>query len=182
MNHSMHQQALGIHQDMALLPFDLLARIVTGRIDVRATFFSAFHALAVDNAGGWTGLPIAQLTAFLVKFIMDLQQRSVILPALEITEQCASRRKVPGDIAPLTPCAQNVQEAIHYLAFVDLSSPTAALGLRDQMLQVPPFLVSQVTWIAQFVPVVPPLCQRSCRLNRVGTFGGADSRKWLDTD
>jgi hypothetical protein len=26
-----------------------------------------------------------------------------------------------------------------------------------------------------------PLCQRSCRLNRIGTFGGADSRKWLDT-
>jgi hypothetical protein len=27
-----------------------------------------------------------------------------------------------------------------------------------------------------------PLCQGSCRLNRFGTFGGADSRKWLDTD
>jgi hypothetical protein len=27
-----------------------------------------------------------------------------------------------------------------------------------------------------------PLCQRSCRLNRIGTFGGAESRKWLDTD
>jgi hypothetical protein len=27
-----------------------------------------------------------------------------------------------------------------------------------------------------------PLCQRSCRLNRIGTFGGADSGKWLDTD
>jgi hypothetical protein len=27
-----------------------------------------------------------------------------------------------------------------------------------------------------------PLCQDSCRLNRIGTFGGAESRKWLDTD
>jgi arylsulfatase len=27
-----------------------------------------------------------------------------------------------------------------------------------------------------------PLCQTSCRLNRIGTFGGADIRKWLDTD
>jgi hypothetical protein len=27
-----------------------------------------------------------------------------------------------------------------------------------------------------------PLCQDSCRLNRFGTFGGADSRKWHDTD
>ena len=31
-------------------------------------------------------------------------------------------------------------------------------------------------------PPGTPLCQRSCRLNRIGTFGGADSRKWLDTD
>jgi len=28
----------------------------------------------------------------------------------------------------------------------------------------------------------PPLCQTSCRLNRIGTFGGAESRKWLDKD
>jgi ribonucleoside-diphosphate reductase alpha chain len=26
------------------------------------------------------------------------------------------------------------------------------------------------------------LCQTSCRLNRIGTFGGADIRKWLVTD
>jgi hypothetical protein len=31
-------------------------------------------------------------------------------------------------------------------------------------------------------PQPPPLCQTSSRLNRIGTFGGADSRKWLDTD
>ena len=27
-----------------------------------------------------------------------------------------------------------------------------------------------------------PLCQRSCRPDRIGTSGGADIRKWLDTD
>jgi hypothetical protein len=32
------------------------------------------------------------------------------------------------------------------------------------------------------IPASNPLCQRSCRLNRIGTFGGAESRKWLDTD
>ncbi len=67
----MHQQALSIHQDMPLLPVDLFARIVTGWIDMCTAFFSAFHALAVDDAGGWTGLPIDQLAAFLVEFIMN---------------------------------------------------------------------------------------------------------------
>jgi SRSO17 transposase len=27
-----------------------------------------------------------------------------------------------------------------------------------------------------------PLCQRSCRPDRIGTFGGAGRRTWLDTD
>ena len=27
-----------------------------------------------------------------------------------------------------------------------------------------------------------PLCQRSCRPDRIGPFGGVDIRKWLDTD
>jgi len=63
---------------MPLLPFDLLARIVTAGIDVRAALgplfaaqVRAFHALAVDDAGGWTGWPINQLTALLVEFKMN---------------------------------------------------------------------------------------------------------------
>ena len=65
----MQQQALGIHQDMPLLPFDLLARIVTAGIDAGAPFFGALDALAVNDTCRWTGLPIDQLTAFLVEFI-----------------------------------------------------------------------------------------------------------------
>ena len=38
------------------------------------------------------------------------------------------------------------------------------------------------SWTLLNVRQGTPLCQRSCRLNRIGTFGGADSRKWLDTD
>ncbi len=33
--------------------------------------------------------------------------------------------------------------------------PAAALGWGDQVLQMPPFLIGQVTWIAQLVSVVP---------------------------
>jgi pimeloyl-ACP methyl ester carboxylesterase len=28
----------------------------------------------------------------------------------------------------------------------------------------------------------PPLCQRSCRPDRIGPFWGTDIKKWLDTD
>jgi hypothetical protein len=62
MNHRMHQQTLGIHHDMPLLAVDLLARIITRRIDVSAAFFGAFNALAVDDAGGRTRLPASKST------------------------------------------------------------------------------------------------------------------------
>src|SRR5712671_6005136 len=86
---------------------------------------------------------------------MNFQQRSVVLPALEVVEQGTSRRQVPGDIAPLAPRAQNVQQAVQQLAFIDLASAATALGWRDEGFHIPPFLVGQVTWVAQLVPVVP---------------------------
>ena len=36
--------------------------------------------------------------------------------------------------------------------------------------------------MAEITGPVAPCVQRSCRLNRIGTPRGADSRKWLDTD
>ena len=152
---TVRMRSLGIHQDMSLLAVDLLACIITRGVDVSAAFFGAFNALTVDDAGGRTRLPIDQLAALLIEFIVNSQQRPVVPPALEVVEQGASRRQVPGDIASLTPRAQNVQEAIYHLAFIDLAAAATALGWRDQMLQVPPFLVGQVTGIAQLVPVVP---------------------------
>jgi hypothetical protein len=50
---------------------DLFARVIPRRINVCAAFLRAFYALAVDDAGGWTGLPIDQLAAFLVEVIMN---------------------------------------------------------------------------------------------------------------
>jgi hypothetical protein len=71
MNHGEHQQSLGIHQDRSLLAVDLLARIITRGIDVCATFFGAFNALTVDDAGGRTRLPIDQLAALLIELILN---------------------------------------------------------------------------------------------------------------
>src|SRR5580700_8809812 len=42
-----------------------------------------------------------------------------------------------------------------HLAFIDPPSAAPTLGWRDKVLHVRPFLVGQVTGIAQLVPVVP---------------------------
>ncbi len=56
-------------------------------------------------------------------------------------EFLATSRRTPSvgqirwDIAPLAPCAQNVQMAIRHLAFIDLPLAATALGWRDEVLQ-----------------------------------------------
>ncbi len=69
--------------------------------------FGAFHALAVDDTGGRTRLPIDQLTAFLVEFIMDSQQRPVIPPSVGSSRtRCCAAASPWGYSATDTPCSE----------------------------------------------------------------------------
>src|SRR3984893_395480 len=43
-------------------------------------FFGAFHALAIDDAGGGTGFPFGFFPAFDVQSIMDARQYAVVVP------------------------------------------------------------------------------------------------------
>src|ERR1035437_7292672 len=106
MNDRMQQQTRGIDQNMPLVAFDLLTSVVAMRIDT-AAFFSAFHALAVDHAGGWAGLPSHLLPAFHVQSVMDLHQGSIVLPTLKEGVLGAPRRKIPGDVAPLAASTEH---------------------------------------------------------------------------
>src|SRR3954462_6204704 len=60
----------------------------------------------------------------------------------------------PWDRGPLAARAQDVHEAVGYLAQVDRPLVAAALGGRDQWGDQRPFLVGQVTWVAQLATVV----------------------------
>ena len=84
MNDGVQQQAGGIDQDMPLLAFDFLPRIIAMRIDAGPPFSALFHALAVDDGGGRTGLPFGPFAAFDVERVMDVIQRPVVAPAIEI--------------------------------------------------------------------------------------------------
>jgi hypothetical protein len=65
---------------MAFLALDLLARIIAMRIDAGPPLFSALHALAVDDSGGWAGFPFAVVPAFHINCVMDAIQRAVPTP------------------------------------------------------------------------------------------------------
>jgi hypothetical protein len=87
---------------------------------------------------------------------MDALQRAVPTPKIEIIEQCAARWKVFRDRSPLATRAQNIHDAVHDFASIDVASVAAALGGRDQRRHMRPFLVRKITRIAQSAAVVSP--------------------------
>src|SRR6185437_7510802 len=94
----MHQEALRIDEDMALLALDLLARIIARRIDA-GPFFRALDALAVDDRGGRACFAPRSLAAFAVKGVMDAVERAVPAPKVEIVVDRRARRQILRDRA-----------------------------------------------------------------------------------
>src|SRR3954454_18680343 len=121
-----------------------------------APFFCALDALAVDDRSARAGVPPRQLPACHIERVVNAPERAVVVPSVEVVVQGAARRQVLGDRGPLAACAQDIHEAVGPLAQVDRPLVPAALGGRDQRGDQCPFLVGQVTWVAQLATVVAP--------------------------
>lgn len=80
---------------------------------------------------------------------MDPLERAVPLPALKVTEQRAARRKILRDRAPLTPCAEDVEQSIDDLTDIDPALVAAALRRRNQRSDHRPLLVRQIARVSQ---------------------------------
>src|SRR3954451_18538931 len=119
-----------------------------------APFFCALDALAINDRSTRAGVPPRQLPACHIERVVNAPERAVVVPSVEVVVQGAARRQVLGDRGPLAGRAQDVHEAVGYLAQVDRPLVAAALGSRDQWGDQRPFLVGQVTWVAQLATVV----------------------------
>src|SRR4051812_14067230 len=114
-----------------------------------APVFCALDALAINDRSARAGVPPRQLPACHIERVVNAPERAVVVPSVEVVGQGAARRQVLGDRGPLAARAQDVHEAVGHLAQVDRPLVAAALGGRDQWCNQRPFLVGQVTWVAQ---------------------------------
>src|SRR3954469_15402157 len=119
-----------------------------------APFFCALDALAIDDRSARAGVPPRQLPACHIERVVNAAERAVVVPSVEVVVQGAARGQVLGDGGPLAACTQDIHEAVGHLAQVDRPLVAAALGGRDQWGNQRPFLVGQVTWVAQLATVV----------------------------
>ena len=133
----------------------------------RPPFFSAFHALAVDDARGGTGFPLRVLAALDVQRVMNAIQRAVPAPQAEVIIHRASRRQVLGNVTPLASRAQHVHKPVHLRSHVDTPLPAATLGGKDQRFNVTPFGIGQVARVER--PTVLLIATRATRTARAST-------------
>src|ERR1700752_526182 len=82
---------------------------------MQAPLFGAFHALAIDDGSGGTGLSFRLLAACDVERIVNAIQHTITLPPYEVTVDRAVRRKVLRKVAPLATGAQNIQSIIAFM-------------------------------------------------------------------
>ena len=105
---------------------------------MRAPFFCALDALAINDAGGRTGLEVELFAAFDIESVMDAIQGSVPAPIAEIAIHRALGRQILGDVAPLTSRAQHIHQAVHQIALVNLApAPAATRRTEEQAARSP---------------------------------------------
>src|SRR6516165_10156276 len=120
----------------------------------KAPFFSAFHALAVDDRGRRGSLALRAFATFDIERVMDAIERAVPAPQIEIIVQGRAWRQVFWNRAPLAARAQDVHQTVSNLAQVHRALITTRLGRREAWLDQRPLRIGQVAWIAQVVAVI----------------------------
>ena len=121
---------------------------------MRAPFFGAFHALAVDDRRGRAGLFAGKLARLHIERVMDAQQRAVALPFDEVVVHRALGRQVFRQLAPLAAGRQHIEDGVQ-----DLAPTSVALG-RQVRFDQRPFIVRHIARIARRAALVvaPVLC------------------------
>ena len=94
--------------------------------------FRAPDALAVDDGRSRAGVASRLLAAGDIGRVVQLVQRAVMLPALEVAVDRAARRPFLRDRGPLAARTQYINQPADHLAHVHRALVAAVLGSRDQ--------------------------------------------------
>ena len=121
---------------------------------MQAPFFRALDALAVDDCGSGARLASGGFATLRVERVVDAIERGVATPAIEVIVKRRTWRQVLRDGAPLAASAEDIHEAVDDLAHVDMTSIAAALGRRNQRLDMRPFGVGQIARVAEPAAII----------------------------
>src|SRR5882724_2652181 len=119
-----------------------------------APFFSAFHALAVDDRRRWACFPLRLLPASHIQSMVNAIESAIPIPEVEITMHRAAWRQILRDGAPLAARGKHVHQAVHDVPHDHRPLAAATLGGREQRLDQRPLFIRQIAGVAKLAAVV----------------------------
>lgn len=137
--------AVGVHHRVPLAALDLLARVVAAR----AAALGGLDALAVDHRRRRAGLATGALAVEHDEVMVDRLEHAAIAQPDEPAVDRAPGRETVGQQAPGAARPQHVEDGVGDLAQRPGTPPPTTRRTRQQRFQDPPFVVGQITRIAQ---------------------------------
>jgi hypothetical protein len=141
---SLEHEAFGVHQEVSLTAFNLLATIVTPLLSAHPGGLGRL-GVHYPSAGFRIALEL-NAQAFAESAVHPLP-RSVDAPSSEVVKDGLPRREVVGQKAPRAATPQDVEDDIEDFALI--VNPGSAGGFRDgkMRLQAGPFSIGEVGWV-----------------------------------
>src|SRR4051794_23751114 len=146
--------AQSIDDDMPLDAFDFLAGVIADGIDFSPAAFRALDALAVDDRGGGACLLSRQFPHLDEQREVNVVQRAIPFPQLEVVMDRAARRQILRQEAPLASRGKNIKDGVHNLAYNHLAAAAVTLFRRDERRDQRPFGIRHITRIAKSLSLV----------------------------
>src|SRR4029077_2663118 len=147
---SANQMTVGIGNDVALAPVDLLARV----IPPRTAAFRGLDRLTVDHPSRRAGVATITLPSLLDQQEIDLFPQPFGLPRVKVTLHRRPLRKIARQQTPRTRRPQNVEQGGDNTPKPNDSRPSQGFLPRHMGLDQRPFSICRVTCIAQIFPPI----------------------------
>ena len=143
MNDHCQDQPHGIHQDVTLVPHDLLSSIAS----INPPLFVYLRRLTVDARCTWLLVLTCCSVHPSTKGVVNPLKSSVTGPCSKVIGDCPHRWKVMGQESPGASRSQQVEDRIEHLADVCGAWPAAELPCGRERLDNLPFFVCKIALV-----------------------------------
>jgi hypothetical protein len=153
----MDEVTLGIGEDVALAPLDLLTRIVAAW----AAGFRGFHALTIDDAGAGRSLAPLEFPHDHEQHVVDRQPQAAVAPQIEPASNGGHRWEAGRQHPPRQPATKQIKDRLDDPAHRPFTRTAHQRGRWEERLQDPPLRIRQIRWQSQ-------LASRMLRASDIG--------------
>jgi hypothetical protein len=140
----LEDETFGVHQQVTLTAFDLLASVITALFSAHRC---ALDLLGIDHPGAGLRISFQANPKALANSPIDPFPGTVDAPGSEVVIDGRPSREVVGKKAPLTTAFEDVEDGVQDLTKVVSPRPSVSFGSGHVRLDVVPFGIGKIRWV-----------------------------------